>query len=61
MKIEVHIELLKNGKKIKSHDLAPFGAVAFSKGLPKAIRRALKAICWPFDSNIKVSITDNSN
>lgn len=56
MKIEISIELLKNGKKIKPRDLAPFGAVAFSKGLPKAIRRALKAICWPFDSNIRVDV-----
>lgn len=58
MRLEIVVEIMKNNKQITAKDLKIFGAIPFIKGLPKAIRRAIKASCWPFDANIQVHILD---
>lgn len=58
MRLEIVVEIMKNNKQITAKDLKVFGAISFIKGLPKAIRRAIKASCWPFDANVQVHILD---
>lgn len=58
MKIEISVEIFNKGNSLTAKDLKVFGAISFIKRLPKVIKRALKAVCWPFDAKVEVHILD---
>jgi hypothetical protein len=58
MKIEISVEILNKGRPLTAKDLKAFGAISFVKRLPKVIKRAIKAVCWPFDAKVDVHIID---
>jgi hypothetical protein len=43
---------------VTTKDLKPFGTISFVKGLTKALKKSIKASCWPFDAKINVSVLD---
>jgi hypothetical protein len=60
MKFQITVEIFneKKNRNVTTKDLKPFGTISFVKGLTKALKKSIKASCWPFDAKIHVSVLD---